>query len=79
MDTPGLADIDLRRAWNEIVGALSQSGKCFKLNFVCSFESGRILAEDIVTINLVGFCDCSRSDLNSNFHCACVSVCALYF
>ena len=53
MDTPGLADIKLRKAAAEaITKALKQNGM-YQIFFVVTLESGRVRPQDLATIRLV--------------------------
>jgi energy-coupling factor transporter ATP-binding protein EcfA2 len=54
-DTPGLADVELRKqAADEITKALkSGEDKKLKLVFVCTLQSGRVRSEDVATMKLV--------------------------
>ena len=53
MDTPGLADIRLRKAAAEaITRALRQNGM-YQIFFVVTLESGRVRPQDLATIKLV--------------------------
>ena len=53
MDTPGLADIRLRKAAAEaITEALRQNGM-YQIFFVVTLESGRVRPQDLATIKLV--------------------------
>ena len=53
MDTPGLADIKLRKAAAEaITKALKQNGM-YQIFFVVTLESGRVRPQDLATIKLV--------------------------
>ena len=53
MDTPGLADIKLRKAAAEaITKALKQNG-IYQIFFVVTLESGRVRPQDLATIKLV--------------------------
>ncbi|GLD97322.1 hypothetical protein PINS_up006006 [Pythium insidiosum] len=53
MDTPGLADVRMiKQAAHEITIALRQSGR-YKLFFLVRLQSGRLVEEDLVTIERV--------------------------
>ena len=53
MDTPGLADIKLRKAAAQaITKALKKNGK-YQIFFVVTLEAGRVRAQDLTTIRLV--------------------------
>lgn len=53
MDTPGLADIKLRKqAAKAITEALKRDGN-YQIFFVITLEAGRIRPEDMATIKLV--------------------------
>ena len=53
MDTPGLADIKIRKAAAEaITKALKQNG-IYQIFFVVTLEAGRVRPQDLVTIKLV--------------------------
>lgn len=53
MDTPGLADINMRQAAaSSITDALKQNGK-YQMFFVLRLSAGRLRSEDLTTISLV--------------------------
>jgi len=53
MDTPGLADIKLRKAAAAAIDKALQEGGEFRLTFVMTHESGRIKTDDITTMTMV--------------------------
>ena len=53
MDTPGLADKELRIAAGEAISQALKAGGKYKILFFVRLESGRPLNEDITTMKLV--------------------------
>lgn len=53
MDTPGLADLNLRKQAAEAINKALECGGTFSVVFVLSTEEGRIRPDDLTTMNLV--------------------------
>lgn len=53
MDTPGLADIKLRKAAAQAITKALKKNGTYQIFFVVTLEAGRVRAQDLTTIRLV--------------------------